>query len=106
MNPYKIYCNCYYTPMARSLTDYILNPLFNIYYFIRGEDFQSNFLYFFIFEIICLFADFFCCVYNEFIIVTFCGLAYDTKEEISKRAIETEMNPLNIEDDDDDKNNE
>ena len=58
-------------------------------------------MYFFIFEIICLFADFFCCVYNEFIIVTFCGLAYDTKEEISKRAIETEMNNLITDEDDD-----
>ena len=102
INAYKIYCNCFYTPMARSLTDYFLNPLLNIYYFIKGEDFLNNYFYFFISELICIFADFFCCVYNEFIIVTFFGLAYDTKDEISKRAIETEMNNL-ITDDDDDK---
>ena len=52
MLAYKIYCNCFYTPMARSLTDYFLNPFLNIYFFARGEDFQNNFFYFFISEII------------------------------------------------------
>ena len=92
--------------MARSFTDYFLNPFFYIYYFIRGEDFQNNYAYFFISEIISIAADFFSCVYNEFIIVSFCGLEYDTKDAISKRAIETEMNPLIPEDDDDEKIND
>ena len=104
LNVYKIYCNCFYTPMARSLTNYFLNPFFNIYYFISGKDYQKNFIHFFMIEIICILADFFCCVYNEFIIVNCCGLEYDTKDVIINRAIEEEMNEminLNKEDEDD-----
>ena len=56
-------------------------------------------------EIICLFADFFCCVYNEFIILSFCGLEYNTKDEISKRALEIGLNSIVDEDDNNTVNN-
>ena len=94
--------------MARSLTDYLLNPFFNIYFFIHGDDFQNNYLYFFLIELICILADFFCFVYNEFIIVSWCGLEYDTKDGIIKRAIKSEINYSIMEDvdEDDQTNNE
>ena len=99
VNVYKIYCNCFYTPMAKSFVDYFFNPFLNIYYFISGKDFINNFFYFFMSEIVCILADFFCCIYNEFIIVSFCGLEYDTKDEISKRALEIGLNTIIDEDD-------
>ena len=85
--------------MAKSFVDYFFNPFLNIYYFISGKDFINNFFYFFMSEIVCILADFFCCIYNEFIIISFCGLEYDTKDEISKRALEIGLNTIIDEDD-------
>ena len=31
VNIYRIYCNVIYSPMARSLIDYLLNPFINIF---------------------------------------------------------------------------
>ena len=86
VNIYKIYCNVIYSPMARSLIDYLMNPFLNIYYFITDNDFGGSYIYFFLSEIICLIMDFFGCVYNEYIILFFCGLEHDTKDQISSRA--------------------
>ena len=95
LNAYKIYCNAIYSPMARSLTDYFLNPFFNIYYFIWENDFQKNYFYFFVSEIISIVMDFFCCLYNEYITLFCCGLDYDTRLAIYERAKEMEMDPRN-----------
>ena len=106
LNAYKVYCNVIFTPMARSLMDFFLNPFFNIYYFIKENDFQNNYFYFFICEIICLIVDFFSCVYNEYIILFCLGMEYDTKDEITERATKNEMKSteyiLNGDDDNDD----
>ena len=101
---YKIYCNCYYSPMARSLTDYFFTPIFNIIHFFTWEDFKNSYLYLFLSELIYIFSDFFCCVYNEYLILTCCGLEYDTKDEISERALISEMDNINIEDDNQENN--
>ena len=45
MNIYKVYCNIVYTPMARSFSDYVFNPLFNIYYFLAADDFHKNYIF-------------------------------------------------------------
>ena len=95
LNAYKIYCNAIYSPMARSLTDYFLNPFFNIYYFIWENDFHNNYFYFFVCEIISIFMDFFCCIYNEYIIIFCFGLEYDTRYAIYQRAKERENNLSN-----------
>ena len=95
LNAYKIYCNAIYSPMARSLTDYFLNPFFNIYYFIWENDFQKNYFYFFISEIMSIVMDFFCCLYNEYITLFCCGLDYDTRLAIYERAKEMEIDPRN-----------
>ena len=79
VNAYKVYCNVIYTPMARSLIDYLMNPFFNIYYFFTENDFNGDYIYFIISEIICLVVDFFGCIYNEYIILYCCGLEHETK---------------------------
>ena len=33
VNIYRIYCNVIYSPMARSLIDYFMNPFLNIFFF-------------------------------------------------------------------------
>ena len=86
VNVYRIYCNVVYSPMARSLIDYLLNPFINIYFFCVGLDFFSNILYFILIEIICLVMSFFGCVFNEYIILYCCGLERETKDEIADRA--------------------
>ena len=91
VNAYKVYCNVIYTPMARSLTEYFLNPLTNIYYFLNEDDFHGNYLYFFINEFINIIMDFSFYIFNEYIILHCCGLEYDTEDEIIERAKEIEM---------------
>ena len=93
VNVYKIYCNVVYSPMSRGMIQYLLNPFINIYYFIGEADFNKSYLYFFISEIICLVISFFGCVYNEYIILYFCGLEKETQEVASLRAI-SEIIPL------------
>ena len=101
---YKIYCNCYYSPMAKSLTEYFFDPLFRIFYFLIMKDFQNNYFYFCMSELICVLQDFFCCVYNEYLILTCCGLEYDTKYAISERALVSDIYNINIEEDDETSN--
>ena len=76
--------------MVTTLQDYVLNPIYLIYYFGAHKDFKNNgklyVLYFIINIIISLIISFFGCVYNEFIILFFCGLEYNTHDQVSKRA--------------------
>ena len=86
VNIYRIYCNVIYSPMARSLIDYLLNPLIIIFSFFILEDFYHITAYFIIMEIICIVMSFFGCVFNEYIILYYCGLERETKDEIADRA--------------------
>ena len=86
VNAYKIYCNVKYSPMARSLAHFFMNPFMNIYFFVKKNDFNGDIFYFIISEVICLATDFFGCVYNEYIILSCCGLEVDTIDEIIERA--------------------
>ena len=85
VNVYRIYCNVIYSPMARSLIDYLLNPFINIYYYF-SNDFFGNLAYFIVTEILSLVMSFFGCVFNEYIILYFCGLERETQDEIAYRA--------------------
>ena len=105
LNVYKIYVNVTFSPMARSFMEFLLNPFFNIYYFIIEKDFNQNYLYFFIDEIICFIIDFFACVYNEYIILNCFGLEYDTKYEIDKRAKKISSLDYILGNDDEDESN-
>ena len=107
-NVYKIYCNVIYSPMIKSLADYIFIPFLNIFTFLNKMDFYDSIAYFVICEIISLIIDFLSCVYNEFIILFCCGLEHDTKFGISIRAelLENRPNSLIIEDNQTNDNNQ
>ena len=91
INSYKIYCNFIYTPMARSLTEYFLNPFINIYYLLQKNDFHQNYYYFLVCEIICILMDLSFYVYNEYLIFFCFGLEHDTGDEIHQRSLSFEM---------------
>ena len=99
VNIYRIYCNVIYSPMARSLIDYLLNPLIIIYSFCILNDFYHITAYFIIAEIICIVMSFFGCVFNEYIILYCCGLERETQDEIADRADSQFQNELNNIDD-------
>ena len=95
-NVYKIYCNVIYSPMARSLINYLLNPIYIIF------DFDSNTFYLVISIILSIIISFFGCVYNEYIqynlkfwILFCCDLEKETKDIIAERAENTENVPEN-----------
>ena len=89
-NLYRIFVTKIYNPMVKTLQDYLLNPLYLIYYFLVRKDFTNNNVldisYFILNIIISLIISFFGCIYNEFIILFFCDLERDTHDQISKRA--------------------
>ena len=93
VNSYKIYCNVIYSSMARSLMDYFMGPIFIIYYFFKGNDFNGNYFFFIVSEILMIVVDFFSCTYNEYIILFCFGLEINTKDEIIERAISMENMP-------------
>ena len=98
INIYVVICNVVYTPMAKSLPGYILNPLFIIYYFIYENDFVSagerNIFYFVINIILSLIIDFFALIYNEFLILNCFELQSETHYGITKRAINHSLTEL------------
>ena len=104
VNVYKIYCNVIYSPMAKSLMNYLFNPIFSITNFILKTDFYQNYFYLTESIIIGLFIDFFAWIYLEYIIIYSYGLEFDTKIEIASRSLTKEMNPENysVDDDEDD----
>ncbi len=89
-NAYRVVTNKIYSPMTKSLTDYFLNPIVIIYYFIIENDFRcgekKNIFYFCINFIFSIIIDICSCVYNEILILFFCDLEYNTHKEISYRA--------------------
>lgn len=89
-NIYRILTIKLYSPITRTLTDCILDPIILIFYFLFEEDFKNqgegNIL-FFIINIIASFLIVFCsCVYNELFVIFCCNLEHDTYYQISKRA--------------------
>ena len=98
-NAYKVYSNIIFSPMDASLINYMLNPAFNIYFFIYKLDFNNNYYSFIISEIICLVITFFGCIYNEYIIISWCGLNEETDDAIRERTISKINIPLILGDD-------
>jgi hypothetical protein len=90
-NLFRIVTTKIYSPMVTTLLDYVLNPIYLIYYYgalgdFKKEDGKLDVAYFTINIIISLIISFFGCVYNEFIILFFCGLERNTHDQVSKRA--------------------
>ena len=89
-NIFKMVTNKIYSPITKMLTDYIINPLYFLYYRAILEDFRTkgkpNYIYLILNFILGFIVSFFGCVYNEFIILFCCGLARDTHYQITERA--------------------
>ena len=111
-NVYKILTNVLYSPMAKSLSIYILNPALIIYSYFYEDDFSSkegpNPLYLIINLILAIIIAFFGCVFNEFLILYCCRLEHETHYMISQRSKDTvdleltEIRELNAEEDNND----
>jgi hypothetical protein len=97
-NVFKMVTIKLYSPMAKSLTDYFLNPIYLSYNFGLKADFMTkgsrNIPYFIVNLILSFIISFFGCVYNEFIVLLFCGLERNTHDQISKRADEHVLSEL------------
>ena len=88
-NAYRVMTNKIYSPMTLALADYFLNPLFLIVNYFEGDFFidgKQNIFYFIISFILGIITDFFGCVFNEIIVLFFCGLEVDTHNQISFRS--------------------
>ena len=89
-NIFKVITTKLYSPMARVFTDYFINPIYLIYYFSLDNDFSTDSyvksaFYFSINLILSIIISFCGCVFNEFIILFFCGLEHETHDQITKR---------------------
>ena len=103
-NMFRVTTNKIYSPMAATLSQYFLNPIYITINFILGNDFNSNgkrnYIYFIINFLLSFIISFCGCVYNEFLILFFYGLQYETHDQISSRAAtmnidEYDLNDLN-----------
>ena len=101
VNVYKILTTGLYSPMAKTLAGYILNPFLYIYYFSVEKDFFSrgerNWFYFIMNVIIGFIISFFGCVFDEFLVLKCFGLEHETHFSISIRAdtsIEQELESI------------
>jgi len=96
INIYKILINGLFSPMVKNLSVYILNPITFIIYFLIGYDFlyegKRNWIYFMTNIIIAIIISFFGCVFNEFLVLSCCGLDHETHYSVSKRASIDNMN--------------
>ena len=100
-----------YSPMAKILTDYIINPLYFPYYCYVLDDFKDkkkilNVGYITLNCIVAFIISFFGCVYDEFIILFCCKLEHDTHHQISKRSENNFLMELMKYDEDSDNNPE
>ena len=99
-NSYRVATNKIYSPMAATLSQYFLNPIYIIFSLIVGGDFTSNgktnYIYFILNIFLSIIISLCGCVYNEFIILFFCNLHQETFSQISSRA-ESNMNKELIE---------
>ena len=80
----------FFSPVARSLTDYLFNPIYLIYSYFVDEDFkykgEQNLLFFLLNEFISFIVIILGFVYNEYIILSCCGLEHETTHHIGIRA--------------------
>ena len=88
-----------YSPIVSTFMIFIINPIYLIIFFLLGNDFiykgERNYIYFILNLIISLIISFCGCVYNEFIILFFCGLERDTHNQVVLRAdSEKNIGPL------------
>ena len=108
-NIFRVVTNKVYSPMALALSQYFFNPIYIIFTLIVEKDFESKrgntYLFFSLNLILTIIISLCGCVYNEFIILFFCGLQHETYKEISFRAAspdsENELDNVNVCDEED-----
>ena len=109
-NIFRVVTNKVYSPMALALGQYLLNPIYIIYTLNLEHDFKHNgkrdYVYFSLNLVLTIIISFWGCVYNEFIILFFCGLQHETYEQIALRAARriSDIELYNVNDCDDDSN--
>jgi hypothetical protein len=108
---FRVMTNKVYSPMASALSEFGLNPIYMTLSFALVNDFKTKrirYLYFSLNLIITIIISLVGCVYNEFIILFFCGLEYETHREIVFRANIADkildLDDINGGDDDDESN--
>ena len=90
-NLYERLTNKFYSPMAWTLTDSMVEPFiftYNFYFSSERLD-EHNILFYIINLTISIIIVFCACVYNEFFVLYCCDLQINTHHEISRRASET-----------------
>ena len=107
-NIYRMTTIMLFNPMNKNLADIIINPLYIIYYFISGADFmkigEKNYAYFLVNFVLLIIFDICGLIFNEFLILFWCGLNHNTYKSITFRAAKIEeMNILQEEDENSDK---
>ena len=89
-NAFRIMTNKLYSPMVLTLSDNIFNPIDIIISYVVNDDFNTgegqNIFYFIINLIMSLIITLSTFIYNEFVVLFFCGLETDTHDQIAKRA--------------------
>ena len=89
-NAFRIITNKIYSPLTKALTDYIMNPVYITSVFLLGKYFladrKGSYGYFFINLFISIITTICGCIHNELLVLHFCGLEYQTHEQISQRA--------------------
>ena len=114
LNVYKIHCNVFLSPVARTLTDYLFNPIYLIFSFFFENDFmykgKQNLLFFLLNEFMSFVIIFLGFVYNEYIVLFCCGLESDTlcyldmKKKLISESVDDIMDCDNSDDDSDEDN--
>ena len=88
-NAFRVVTNKLFSPMTKTLTDYVLNPIYLTINYIEG-DFVSrgkqNIIYFLINLFMSIIITLCGSVYNEIVILFFCGLEKDTYTQVSERS--------------------
>ena len=88
-NIYGMYTIKLYSPMVRALADFIKDPFLLIYHLFLNdnENIRLGSFFFWINFLISLIVIFFSFVFNEFLILYFCHLEYETYPEIRNRGL-------------------
>ena len=87
-NAYRVTTNKFYSPMSRALFESTLDPVIFLYNFFILRTYDGNsikWIYFSVILFSLLVIAFFSLVYNDFIILNCCGLAYNTYTGINSR---------------------
>ena len=87
-NAYRVTTNKYYSPMSRALFESTLDPFLFLYNFLSliRDDINYEIWIYFSLVLFGLFViAFFSLIYNDFIILNCCGLAYNTYSGINSR---------------------